>query len=309
MLQTVLAAMLGHAVADAMGVPVEFKFRDTLREDPVTDYRGFGSHHVPAGTWSDGTSMNLATIDSLCHGLNYEDMMQRFRDWYANAAYTATDEVFDIGISTGMALARFARGVPAQKCGGDQVSDNGNGSLMRMIPAILYCKYRLPDAPLDSHIEIIHNVSRLTHAHDRSLIGCGIYYFILSELMDRPDKSSIIKGIAKARDYYREFLEFTPYQRLTDEGFAHLPDSEIKSSGYVVATLEAAIWCLLTTDSYSECILKAVNLGKDTDTVAAVAGGLAGVLYGLDSIPQRWRSQLIRHEVIEQMCAAFCDCQ
>lgn len=99
-LSSLKSAMLGHAVADAMGVPVEFESRETLKKDPVTGYRGYGSHSVPAGTWSDDTSMNLASLDSLSRGLDYGDMLERFCRWKNQAAYTATDEVFDMGIST-----------------------------------------------------------------------------------------------------------------------------------------------------------------------------------------------------------------
>lgn len=306
MINQIRAAMFGHAIGDALGVPVEFMNREKLRADPVTDYRGYGAHHVPAGTWSDDTSMALASMDSLAHGVDYEDMMRRFCNWKTEAAYTATDEVFDMGIATNRALSRFLRGTPALLCGGSDENDNGNGSLMRIIPAILYCKYRLADAPVEEQIQLVHDVSRLTHAHPRSMIGCGIYYFIMMELLERQSKLAVEAGLHKARAFYQEQPEFSHYRRLMEPSFADLPESQIHSSGYVVATLEAAVWCLLNTNSYKECVQKAANLGSDTDTVAAVAGGLAGVLYGLEGIPEPWYQGLIRHEMIEQLCSDFC---
>lgn len=150
-------------------------------------------------------------------------------------------------------------------------------------------------------------MSKLTHAHPRSLIGCGIYYSVLMELLEQPDKKAVENGLAKAKAFYSQGPEFVHYRRLTESGFAALPEQEISSSGYVVATLEAAIWCLLNMESYSQCVLKAVNLGRDTDTVAAVAGGLAGALYGMDNIPAAWYSGLLQHEEIEKLCANFCD--
>ena len=160
--------MFGHAIADAMGVPVEFSTRSQRRCDPVTGYRGYGAHDVPAGTWSDDTSMALATIDSLAHGLDTTDMMERFCDWKLHAAYTATGVVFDMGITTSKALSQFKKGVPALSCGLDGEFDNGNGSLMRIIPAVLFCKFAAADLSPDEQLAIIHDVSSLTHRHPRS---------------------------------------------------------------------------------------------------------------------------------------------
>lgn len=303
------ASVLGHAIADAMGVPVEFTSRAERLADPVTGYRGYGTHRVPAGTWSDDTSMTLAALDSLAGGLDYADMMECFLDWLDNAAYTATDVVFDAGGTTTQAIRRFKRGTPAMECGSDGEHDNGNGSLMHIIPAAFYCKYAMGDATLDERMEVIHNISALTHAHPRSQLGCGIYAMVLWALLERKDKASVKEALAGAKEYYSRKPEFSPelsvYDRIFGADFAATPESEIRSSGYVVTTLDAALWCLLNTDSYADCILKAINFGRDTDTLGAVAGGLAGVLYGLEGIPQKWQDGLIRHEVIHKLCEKF----
>lgn len=306
------AAMFGHAIGDALGVPVEFCGREELRADPVTGYRGYGSHHVPAGTWSDDTSMALAALDSLSRGLDDTDMIRRFCDWKDHAAYTATDRVFDMGITTRQALSRFQHGVPALDCGLDGERENGNGSLMRIIPTVLYCQYHQPQMTEGERMEIIHRTSCLTHRHLRSQMGCGIYAFLLWALLEHPDKSTVQTGLDRAKAYYTAQPEFhgelQTYHRLLDQPaaeFARTPESSIKSSGYVVATLEAAVWCLLNTDSYAACVLQAVNLGSDTDTVAAVAGGLSGCLYGMAQIPAAWYDGLIRREMIETLCDAF----
>lgn len=305
------AAMFGHAIADAMGVPVEFLDRNDLKKNPVVDYRGYGSHHVPAGTWSDDTSMAIATLDSLTYGLDYSNMMQCFCDWKQKAKYTATDEVFDMGITTNHALCRFIKGTPALECGCYDEYDNGNGSLMRIIPAALYCKYKIPFASLEEQMDVIHNTSKLTHSHPRSLMGCGIYALILMELLTWRNKYAIRLGLKKAKAYYRNLPEYqnelAHYSRVFQMYYVLPEEAEIKSSGYVVSTLEAALWCILTTGSYSECILKAVNLGSDTDTVAAVAGGLAGVLYGFEGIPEKWYQGLIRNDVIDELCKTFAE--
>lgn len=307
-LQTVRAAMLGHAVGDALGVPVEFTHRSVLQEDPVTGYRGFGSHPVPAGTWSDDTSMALATLDSLTRGLDYEDMMTCFLAWWRDAAYTATNVMFDMGITTQKALLGFNRGTEPLDCGLYGEQDNGNGSLMRIIPAALYCYDRLPDEPLHRWLEIIHEVSALTHAHIRSQMACGIYCCVLWALLDDPCPEAVRKGIDRAWDYYGNdpgFAGESDHFRPLPVLCPLLPGEEtVRSTGYVVDTLIAALWCLVTTSSYADCVLKAVNLGHDTDTVAAVAGGLAGVLYGMEQV-EPWVPGLIRHEEIDRLCEAF----
>ena len=162
-------------------------------------------------------------------------------------------------------------------------------------------------AERDAAIDNIHSVSALTHAHERSCIACGIYDFIVQELISTPRKSSVKKALAKAKDYYIDAEENKSYNRLYEPNFELTAEKEIKSSGYVVDTLEAAVWCLLNTNNYKECVLKAVNLGQDTDTVAAVAGGLAGILYGYKSIPSKWIDSLIKKDEILDMCSVFYD--
>ena len=182
-----LSILFGHAVADALGVPVEFKTREQLKANPVTDCIGYGTHGMPEGTWSDDTSMALATMDSFSNGVDYHDIMQRFCNWMNEAQYTATGVFFDIGITTRIALQNFMAGEEPLMCGLGGERDNGNGSLMRIFPATLYCQYKMPTASLHEKISLIHNISALTHAHPRSKMGCGIYSFVLWALLaDRP---------------------------------------------------------------------------------------------------------------------------
>jgi len=181
----------------------------------------------------------------------------------------------------------------------DEMS-NGNGSLMRIHPVVLYLADK--DMPLQEKIEIVHTMSALTHAHERSKIGCGIYAFVLWELLKNPTMSALRDGLSKAEQFYKGQAELVHYSRLFERTFIITKREDIKSSGYIVDTLEAAVWCLLTTNSYKEAVLKAVNLGDDTDTVAAITGGLAGALYGYDAIPQEWRNNLLKREYIEKMC-------
>ena len=296
------SVMLGHAVGDALGVPVEFCTREELQTNPITGMRGFGTYPYPEGCWSDDTSMSLAALDSLTTGkLDFDDIMARFGEWYYNDAYTPTGEMFDVGNTCSFAIENyFADKKSIDKCGLSGERSNGNGSLMRIHPFVLYAYAKnLSDK---EWMDIIEQASAITHRHERSRIGCLIYAFILLYLLTYPTKGIIKNALSRVEHYLHDRLEFSHYKRIFEPGFAELPLEEIKSSGYVVDTLEAALWCLLNTNSYRECVLKAVNLGDDTDTVAAVAGGLAGALYGCDAIPTEWLNTLQRRDYIEEMC-------
>ena len=294
--------MIGHAVGDALGVPVEFCTRESLEADPVTDMRSDGTYLVPAGAWSDDTSMSIAALDSLSKGrIDYEEIMRNFVKWAEFDSYTPTGKMFDIGVTCRNAIRRYhIDQMRATDCGLPYENANGNGSLMRIHPFVMmtrFCEHLRPEWET-----VVTNASLLTHAHERSVLACKIYAHILFALMEAPCAVSVRGALEAAKSRYAASAEYGVYERLFSTDFDRLPIHEIRSSGYVVDTLEAAIWCLLTTESYEACVLKAVNLGEDTDTVAAVAGGLAGALYGYEAIPKKWRDTLIKRRYIEKMC-------
>ena len=304
------SGIYGLVVGDAMGVPVEFTYGEDRKIDPVTDMIGYGTYNQPEGTWSDDSSMALATLVSIRDKgeIDYKDIMERFHDWCMYGAYTPFDEVFDIGIATSRAIMKYSNGAKPLESGGKTEWDNGNGSLMRILPVCLYIveqqKYKkLSDGEA---IDIIHNCSALTHAHLRSKIACGIYYFLVKAVLNKDGEliERLQQGVDNAFKYYGESTEseLDNYNRLISlSEFKDTPENQIKSTGYVVYTLEAAIWCLVNSSSYEEVILKAVNLGDDTDTVAAITGGLAGLYYGYDNIPHKWRSKLQKREWIDSL--------
>ena len=296
------AVMLGHAIGDALGVPVEFAKRSELDESPVTDMSGYGTYPVPAGAWSDDTSMSIAALDCIADGkINWDAIMVGFGEWYYKDKYTPTGKMFDVGNTCSFAIDNyFAHHKPVGKCGLDDEYSNGNGSLMRIHPFALMTWF---DTRLRPEFEwIIESASTLTHAHERSRLACKIYTLILFNLLGLPRKDVIMFALDEAKCRYYDSPEYKHFERLFDDNFDRLTREDIRSTGYVIDTLEAAVWCLLTTNSFKECVLKAVNLGDDTDTVAAVAGGLAGALYGLEGIPQEWLDTLIKRDYIEKMC-------
>ena len=301
-LSVIRGVILGHAVADALGVPVEFKRRETLDQCPLTDMIGYGTYHLPAGSWSDDTSMTLCTLDVLADGeVDFRRIMDNFSIWYHEGAYTPDGVCFDIGGTCLRAIENYrVEGRDPCACGLRGGNSNGNGSLMRMIPFVLFAHYR--EYSWDATLELIHRASGLTHAHPRSLVGCGIYALLLRCILSR-GREGISEGLRLATCHYDGEEELMAYARIFSPDFAALPREEIRSSGYVVDSLEAAVWCLMTTDHYRDCVLKAANLGEDTDTTSAIAGGLAGALYGLEAIPPSWLETLIKREIMEEMCA------
>lgn len=310
-LKKVYDGIIGLAIGDAMGVPFEFKSRQEIAKNPVVTMSGYGTHNQPIGTWSDDTSLTLALMDSIAEKgqIVYTDIMDRFSNWLMYNDYTATGEVFDVGNSTSRAIMNYGRGMDPLECGGVSEYENGNGSLMRILPIAYYLQKR-SDLTMEYQMEIVHNISGLTHRHPISLIGCGIYINIASIVLE--NKLSLYEAVEYAIKttigFYenRAWKDVNAYIRLKDlSSFVKLTESEIRSSGYIVHTLEAALWCLLNTNTYAECVLKAVNLGEDTDTVGAVAGGLAGIYYGTDQMPKEWLTALAKKQYIEELCIKF----
>ncbi len=304
-LKTVRSMLYGLAVADALGVPVEFTSRARLRRNPVEGMMSGGVWDQPAGTWSDDTSMALATMESIgrLKKIDLEDIMNNFAEWFEHDEFTAGNHTFDVGNTTATAIERFLDGTPIGDCGLTSGNSNGNGSLMRIVPMAMWLH------PIDdSKMGFIHDVSALTHAHPISLIACGTYCSIAAQLLEgKPIARAVADGLSRAEKYYSQKFpdKMKTYARLFDPQFGALDEDAIKSSGYVVDSLEAAIWCLLNTTDYRSLALKAVNLGGDTDTVAAIAGGLGGIVYGIDDIPDEWLDVLKNKTLLEKISAEF----
>lgn len=295
--------IMGLVVADALGVPYEFKSREKIKQNPCVDMIGHGTFNVEAGCWSDDSSMTLATLDSLQNGYNPIDIMNKFIDWYKKDAYTPFGEVFDMGMATGDAIDNCLNTKDITTCGLSSEYSNGNGSLMRILPICIYAV--LQQLPVEEAIQMVHETSSLTHAHIRSKIACGIYYFLVKAIIEHNDSLPIVlqKGITNAFNYYQENDELQHYMRIQYLNiFQQLPESVIKSGGYVVESLEASIYCLLNNNTYKDTVLHAVNLGFDTDTTAAIAGGLAGLYYTYENIPQTWLDTIKKREYNEQLC-------
>jgi len=284
-------ALFGFAVGDALGVPVEYKSREELAKDPVTGMLEFMEHNQPAGTWSDDSSMVFCTIESLCNGYNLEDIATQFSIWRNRRFWTPRGRVFDIGIQTSKAIQRIDRLIeqgirikPIPETGVNE-RENGNGSLMRILPLA----FSLANESIEERFRVVREVSGLTHSHIRAVLGCFIYVEFAIGLLKDLDHYTIY---GELRQKLPDFLtgvadpaEIACYSRILEHNIAEYPEIAIQSSPYVVHSLEACLWCLLRGNNFGETVLQAVNLGEDTDTIGVLIGGLAGLIN--NDIPTR----------------------
>lgn len=290
-------AFWGQIVGDALGVPVEFKTRSILKSSPVEDMRGYGTHNQPPGTWSDDTSLVLASIDSLSKGYDPLDMLEKFCDWYYKGIYTPYGKVFDIGNATRNAITYYKEnGEPLAVY--DEFS-NGNGSLMRVLPVSIVFR----NSPVEDITRISSEVSALTHGHVRSCLCCSYFSLFIKHIMEGLTiKQSYIRANSEIKRFIPE-SETSQFARILDGNIVNIPEKEIYSDGYVVHTLEAALWCFMKGNNFSDSLLKAVNLGDDTDTVGAVTGSMAGAFYGIDEIPSKWIEALVGLNKLKKACS------
>lgn len=290
-------ALLGVATGDALGVPVEFRSRSSLLNEPVTGMREYGTHGQPAGTWSDDSSLTFCLAEMLCGPYNLQNLANRFINWKEFGYWTPHGVVFDIGIATAEAIIRLRKGSPPTLAGGTTEGSNGNGSLMRILPLLFYIK----DMPIEERFKHVQEVSSLTHAHLRSVNACFIYLEFARNILMGQSKEVAYENVCYTLTDFLQNSEASHFYDILCGQLPQFPIEKIHGTGYVLSTLEAAIWCLLNTGSYSEAVLQAVNLGNDTDTTAAVTGGLAGLLYGWETIPADWRNVLAKSAAIDQL--------
>ena len=291
--------LLGVAIGDALGVPVEFKNRNYLKVNPIIDMIGFGTHNQPAGTWSDDSSLTFCLTEALIEGYTIEKSANNLLKWYTENYWTANGDVFDIGNTTLKVIIKLKNGVSAYESGLKTEQSNGNGSLMRMSPLIIYPQ----NQPIEKRFKIIKEESSITHAHMVSVIACFYFVEFGIGLLNGKEKFEVYKELQKTiPDFLRtqsiSEKEIKYFERLLICNINIDEEDFILSTGYVIHTLTASIWCILTTNSFEEAVLKAVNLGEDADTTASVVGALAGLVYGQSQMPEKWINTIKRKDDI-----------
>ena len=304
----IIGTFLGFTIGDALGVPVEFISREVLKGNPVKGMRAFGTHKQPAGTWSDDSSLALCLTEALCTGYDLNAIAKNFVRWYEEAFWTAHDKVFDVGIATAQSISSLNRGASPFNSGNRAEDSNGNGSLMRIMPLIFYTK----DKDIAIRFRLVAEVSAITHAHIRSILSCFIYTEFALELLKGVEKNTAYRNTQQKVNAFLsdheicDELEKHKFHRILENPYGDYEirplldytESEIASSGYVLHTLEASLWCFLKNNSYADAVLAAVNLGADSDTTGCVTGGLAGLYYGHTGIPEEWIVVLAKKEEI-----------
>ena len=280
--------LYGAAIGDALGAPVEFKMPGEFA--PVSEFRSGGPFNLNAGEWTDDTSMALALADSIGNGWNLNDQADKYLDWYQKGKYSVRDFCFDIGGTTSYSLRRYDETRDAYNCADKTAENSGNGSIMRLAPIPI--KY--------------HNLSReelrikaresslVTHASEQCLSACE---FLATTV------AALINGATKEEALNLTFVNLHPCVQqwiVEEKRYSKLNPPEIKGAGWVIQSLEAALWAFARAKDFEEAVLGAVNLGDDSDSTGAVCGQLAGAYWGESGIPQRWKDKLARKDLIEK---------
>jgi ADP-ribosyl-[dinitrogen reductase] hydrolase len=292
-------SLIGLAVGDALGAAVEFNSPGTFEE--VTGYRGGGPHRLRPGEWTDDTSMALALADSIASvGWDINDQARRYLAWYDNGKYSVNGRCFDIGITTQNALNRFCRMGDARTSGNPTEHASGNGSIMRLAPAPIRYADLFPDH-LDNLIEKLVESSLTTHASPMCLSSCAYMGLVLCGLIHGSPREVVLSPNWEPLSYLKRTGRLHPkVEEVAAGSFCHKRPPEIKGSGFVVASLEAALWAFHDAKDFRQAVLRAVNLGDDADTTGAVCGQFAGAHWGESGIPPEWRQGLARADMIEK---------
>ncbi len=305
----ITSALLGVAVGDALGVPYEFKRTYEMDANPCKGMVGFGTHNQPSGTWSDDTSLTLCLADALSDGYSLKTIADKFVRWRYHNLWAARGKVFDIGMTTHHAIERLKNILlfldddefENLKTQGNEM-DNGNGSLMRIIPLLFYIKGK----PIKEQFNIVRDVSSLTHRHIRAAMACMIYLKLAEYILNGINKEEAYeKTRADIRSLWKEIQfpegEQKHFAKIIQNDIRYIPESNLLSGGYVIESIEASLSCFLRYDNYEDAVLAGINRGHDTDTTGAITGGLCGLYYGSEGIPEYWIASIARLEDILEL--------
>ncbi len=289
-------ALLGLAVGDALGAPVEGL--PPWLFTPVIGMLSGGLHNIKAGQWTDDTSMALCLAESLveCGGHDPEDQLRRYVMWLDEGHLTSRGRAFGIGNTVYAALEKFKR-VPSPYCGSTDPRSAGNGSLMRLAPVpLFYCRYP------EKAMELSGDSSRTTHGALAAVDACRYFGGLIAGAVVGVEKDELLsRRYSPAEGYFERHPLVPEVEEVANGSFKDKGAGDVRPSAYVVESMEAALWAFYNSETYSEAVLMAVNLGHDADTTAAICGALAGAHYGVGSIPEQWLSVLAHHDEVHAM--------
>lgn len=292
-------ALIGLACGDALGAAVEFMSPGSF--EPVTGYRSGGPHRLNLGEWTDDTSMSLALADSIAQvGWDLTDQAKRYVQWMQHGEYSVNGRCFDIGITTSRALNTFIEGKDARQSGSRSDSASGNGSIMRLAPVPIRYHGLFPKN-IPELAKLAEESSLTTHASEQCLSACRYMALVLSALIHGEDRSKVLSPtwgplaeLNAARPLHPLILA------VANGSFRERTPPAIRGSGWVVQSLEAALWAFHDASNFEEAVLKGVNLGDDADTTGAVCGQFAGAWFGESGIPESLRQGLARFDMLNE---------
>lgn len=294
--------LVGLAVGDALGAAVEFRQPGTF--PLVTCYRDGGPHDLKPGQWTDDTSMALALADSLGRGWSLDDQIREYVRWYEDGKYSVTGVCFDIGCTTRTALESYMEGDSVRFCGPSSPEFSGNGSIMRLAPIPMKFMSLYRDGKFLELARLGGESSIPTHGSNQCIGACEYLTVVLAALMSGETRESVLDPEWSTLKSIEDDLD-PLILKIAKGSFRQKQPPEIKGSGWVVASLEAALWAFHNAKNFEEAVLKAVNLGDDADTTGAVCGQLAGAFWGESGISESFRSGLDRLDMIEQAISSI----
>ena len=293
--------IIGCAIGDALGTITKNQDRDYLLDHPVLKMTPCIKKGLPKGSWGDSTSLMLATTYAITKkGINYDYIAENCVSWFTSNKFCSVSESFGIGKSTLKSLVRFTqREKPAYECGENSINDNGNSSLKLMLPLVFYLTAKKETK--EKVYEIIKKVCSITHRHELSICACYIYVHYIMFILNGNNKFAAIKKLKSVDFSMFSNATLQYYSRILVGNIYELDIDEIKSSSFVVDTLESVLWCFLKSDNFKDCLIATTNIGGDTSTIGALAGSIAGIYYGTNNIPKDWIDNVRKKEYLTEI--------
>ena len=296
---------MGFVVGDTLGFPNSGKKREELLDNPITGIKPFDDQSIDEGSWSNNTSLMIATVDSInakC-AIDLEDMMLKYSIYKNHASYTPSGIVLDIDKTTLRTVDKYMEDKKELECGSNDSLTNK--PLMRMLPLAYYA--------IDTHLkdievlELVKKVCSLTHLNEICQMACYVYVRLMMFLINGKDKLAAY-NMTRAVDYTMFSSEtIMRFDRVLNDDITKYKLKEIITDDDIVNTLEASIWIFLNSNNYKESIIGSINLGEDTSSIGAITGSLSGTLYGEESIPEEWKDKLIKKDYIMDIFEEFCE--
>ncbi len=295
-------SFIGFIIGDALGVPLEFEPRENLIKNPVLDMMSYGRHNVKGGTWSANTSLMLATMESVINKkeLDYSNMMKNYVSFFKSRKYLACERPFGLNQNVKKILREYQKN---KKINDINKQSTENSSLKRCLPIAFYVYYHhYSDNDIYSCIK---EFSSLTDTNEIVILGCYLYVQYLNFLFQGKNKLEAYQSLQEINlSYFKEETSMY-YERILKDNIANLALKEISTSDYIVDTLESSLWIILNTDSFSEALVGAINLGGDTASIGSITGSIAGYIYASDEVPERWLDKIKHFNYLEQIIEEY----